>query len=435
MKKISVPRKRENELLEEYNERFKQYKKDKEQYEDTLPLESLTLIALKRKCKKKGLMQSGKTKEELIQRIKRADEGVFVAESRTKEIYIDSDTFVPVEFTEPVLSMVFEAGNNAVIEHIPKPIWIEHILPFLLADEKNIYDMRVMCKYFYVVCTPVLLSRSMTKFGLLIPDFKIWSLYFQMCSEPQKSQLNENIKRLGNNRREIVDRLSTALAIYGSTRGIALKLKSLEKYKIALKQQKRYAEEKRQERLDQFNEALLRIGETPMTISKVNAVTIFDKKILIDLLRFLEYTSIYKRWYRVECFIKEGSYSKEVLTLLSLYCHPDVIEFSNYYKRYCNDLPNADTRFKKMFEEYQETKVMPDFDNLLKNTGFFYCVFFFFFFDGLWRKIIFVGTTTNSTTSSSINHWNVWFVMYTNMRPSFGYKEQKRGCRGNKSNN
>jgi hypothetical protein len=354
-------RRRKEESDDVYHQRYIKYLSELRQYEESVPLETLNITALKRICDRDGLIASG-TKEHIMKRIRDAESGTFVAESRKKHIYKESKPFVPVVTTN-ILTIIYEPGENKWVENIPKPIWSNHIIDFL-PDIESIYNMRMCCKYFYVIYTPILQKRIQNVFGTT--DIKVWSLSVE--AEKNKSlafSLSTIAKGFGTKYSTV--NIQFAIRECGSVQGIVLKLKSLQKNKEALKVRKQEIEQERQERLKQVNEAFRRIGAREFTGISC------DPKVA-DYLRFLTTQGIYYHDYQIKNYVRDGSYAHLAVNALSWFKDDGTVLFSEQYNKYLADfraVPGSiekekllNWKFRLLYEEFQKTGIIPKFEEL-----------------------------------------------------------------------
>ena len=396
--KPKVVRKRKDESPEEYQERFKQYRLDREEWKNSLPLEKWSKGDLETKCKELGLVCTAPTKERLVKRIRQAQSGEFRAESRTRVICENPEDFVPLQFAHPVLQFYYRAGTNAVAECIPKYVWKQHILsPYITASHllvvTHVYEIRRWCKYFYEICTPILIEMAQHYFG--VPDIKLWSLYAEMLkSDPLRKQINEISNFYKYDNKTAFEILDVAVEICGSAKGISLKLDSLKHAKEAKVVLAAERQEDREMRLQQVNDAFRAIGLPAFENyehfrrSAINNIPILES--IGDFLRRV--LGIRQAdTYCIRYYVRYGTNYKLFQKAFS-YFRMDVLVFAQQFANLAiRSIPTikpvhlADTEWfvmietkKKMmetafhiaFQQYEETNVMPDFEEIREQMNF-----------------------------------------------------------------
>lgn len=396
--KPKVVRKRKDESPEEYQERFKQYRLDREEWKNSLPLEKWSKGDLETKCKELGLVCTAPTKERLVKRIRQAQSGEFRAESRTRVICENPEDFVPLQFAHPVLQFYYRAGTNAVAECIPKYVWKQHILsPYITASHllvvTHVYEIRRWCKYFYEICTPILIEMAQHYFG--VPDIKLWSLYAEMLkSDPLRKQINEISNFYKYDNKTAFEILAVAVEICGSAKGVSLKLDSLKQAKEAKVVLAAERQEDREKRLQEVNDAFRAIG-LPVFESYNHAINISmtNSPILENVGQFLRHVLGIRQVdsYSIRCYLRYGTHCKLFQKAFS-YFRMDVLCFAQQFANLAiRTIPTikpvhlADTEWfvmietkKKMmetafhiaFQQYEETNVMPDFEEIRKQMNF-----------------------------------------------------------------
>lgn len=385
MKKPKALRKRDNEAPEDFTERRKQYKADMKAWESSVPMEQWTLRAVEERCKELGLVCHGRKKDDLIRYIRQAESGEFVAASRSKKISMEPKAMVTVQFPEPVLGLDYVLGNNVLVEHIPKHVWSLHIFPHLAELPEQVieylFEIRQWCKYFYVICTPLMTQLAKKYFGVL--DLKLWCMYRDAMRQSFHSDLNRFLQHYGRYATPYV-KLVCAVAECGSAAGIASKMawnKTAEDARKVITQEK---EAEKKARYAFINEALARIGCECNIESLIHLEHYLWKDDVLEILEFMR--DVLKKRnaasiYMLKRYAVAGSYEKIVRDALTTYFQPDVLVFAKMFQK-CRwtfmDFGNTDSAtwvllennnqvlgaaFNVLFQRYQETGVMPDFEN------------------------------------------------------------------------
>jgi hypothetical protein len=312
LKEPKIVRRGRGESLESFEQRRQQRATQVEYYEKHSPLEYLNVTSLKRVCTKNGWIASG-TKEELCKRIREAEAGGAQPISSSKNTFATSKEIVPMPVQ--MTAICFVAGQNALVEHIPKPIW-KFIIQFL--DGDDVLHMRSSCKYFYVICTPILGQ-----------DIKLWSLY---CDAKRDLQLWSDLRRIGKSH-DLLENIRNGIMKHGSTQGIADKIKIFAESAVVLKKRRIELKEETTKRFDEVNEAFQRIGASKYKNRRSMDTTPRVADMLLTFLSRVLHQSCASDFY-LKRYVNKREYSDEIPRVLSYFQLDGIMEFAEAYAIY-----------------------------------------------------------------------------------------------------